>query len=254
MSRHPLKWLLSGLALLAAPVALADSSTSIPVFQSRVAAARAPSSPGGVQVLRAELVEAINALFYDDLALDAAERAFLGDRIHDLPFNVDVTASAQKYLIDFHELNDLATTSAPLGLEFVAPTPQEQYGVSGPLAAVSEVAEGYIPNGLGVANQITLRQKAAEVFLTDNLDYLFIPITPRELIQRLSTPMSHGTALPDEVDGAASLITQISRNSNRLYVLGWSCERCGGSRGLIVAAVSTDRRFVRMVKFRTYVD
>ncbi|WP_342379621.1 hypothetical protein NVS55_09030 [Myxococcus stipitatus] len=257
MSSSFVKSLVGGAVLLAAPVAFAGSSTTIPAFNAAIATARTAASPGGTTILRSEMASAVDHFLYDDSVVDAAERTYLGDRINDLPFNVGVTASAKKYLIDFHELNDGATTYAPLWLEPMPQTPAELYGASGPLAYASTIVEGYIPNGQGVANQFTLNYKARAVFPEHDVRNFF-PTTPREVVAKLSARMESGTASPDEVDGALALISQISRNSNRLYIAGWYCrEYCGGggsgsTAGYIIAAVSTDRRFVRMVNVRDW--
>ncbi|WP_233595281.1 MULTISPECIES: hypothetical protein [Corallococcus] len=79
----------------------------------------------------------------------------------------------------------------------------------------------------------------------------------KELIARLSGNIFSATPTVDEVEGATAFITAISRNSNRLYVTGWSCRGCGApgyTAGYVIAAVSTDRRFVRMVSVMTTSD
>jgi hypothetical protein len=249
---------LGALMLLTAPAALADSTTTIPTFESKIATARGSASPGGSAVLRSEMSDALNTFIYgDDGKVDASERAYLGTKLSDATFLNGVTGSAKKYLTDFHELNDTATTPAPLYLGWMQSSPEELYGASGALASSSEIVEGYIPNGQGVANQVTLVHAAYDTFRIGNPGN-FDPINLRELHATLSVRYDGSAVSPDEVDGAVALITQISRNSNRLYVAGWSCSDCGGGPGdmggVLVAAVSTDRRFVRMVKLRTWVE
>ncbi|NTX36138.1 hypothetical protein HUA78_16955 [Myxococcus sp. CA033] len=254
-----LKSFLGGVALLAAPQALADSTTTIPAFNAAIATARTSNSPGGTTVRRAEMKNAVNLFLYDDGRVDAAERTFLGARINDLVFNIGVTATAKKYMIDVHELNDGATTYAPLWLDDMAQTPEQLFGATGPLTTSSSIKEGYIPNGQGVANQETLSYKAAAAFGLRGVG-AFTPITVQELLAKLSAQVISGTPNSDEVDGALALITQISRNSNRLYTTGWSCQTyCGGGGpgdmgGYFIAAVSTDRQFVRMVRVTTWSD
>lgn len=255
-----LKSFLGGVVLLAAPQALADSTTTIPAFNAAIATARTSNSPGGTTVRRAEMMNAVNLFLYDDGKVDAAERTFLGDRINDLVFNIGVTATAQKYMIDVHELNDGATTHAPLWLDPMTQTPEALFGATGPLTTSTVIMEGDIPNGQGgVANQKTLTYKAAAAFGLQGSG-AFTPITVQELLAKLSAQVINGTPNADEVDGALGLITQVSRNSNRLYTASWSCQTyCGGSGpgdagGYFIAAVSTDRRFVRMVRVTTWSD
>lgn len=254
-----LKSFLGGAMLLAAPQALADSTTTIPAFNAAIATARTSNSPGGTTVRRAEMMNAVNLFLYDDGKVDAAERTFLGDRINDLVFNIGVTATAKKYMIDVHELNDGATTHAPLWLDAMTQTPEVLFGATGPLTTSSVIMEGDIPAGQGVANQKTLTYKAAAAFGLQGAGY-FTPITVQELLKKLSASVINGTPNADEVDGALALITQVSRNSNRLYTASWSCQTyCGGGGpsdqgGYFIAAVSTDRQFVRMVRVTTWSD
>ena len=257
MSSPSLKALLGGVVLMAAPAALAGSTTSIPAFDAKIAAARASTSPGGTTVIRSEMAGALGQFTYDDGTVDAAERAYLGTKVSDTTFLTGLTGTAKKLLTDYYELNDAATTAAPLYLGWLQSTPAELYGASGSLANSSEIVEGYIPNGQGVANQFTLGYSAYETFRVDNPG-TFEPITLRELVDTLKTRYYGAAVTPDEVDGAVAFITQISRNSNRLYVSNWQCNGCGGGPGdlggYIVAAVSTDRRFVRMVKVWTWTE
>ncbi|QSQ17811.1 hypothetical protein [Myxococcus landrumensis] len=258
MSSSVMKSLVGGIVLLSAPVAFAGSSTTIPAFNTAIAAARATTSPGGTAILRSELSDAVDGFLFDDGHVDAAERAYLGDRINNASFNVGLTAFAKYYLIDFHELNDGATTHAPLWLTSMPQTPAALYGASGALANASTIVEGEIPVGQsGVANQFTLTYKARAVF-GEQSGREFFPITPREVIARFSASMENGTASPDEVDGAMALISQISLNSKLIYVSDWYCrEYCGSggpgsTAGYTIAAVSANRRFVRMVNVRTW--
>ena len=258
MSSTSLKSLLSGVVLLAAPAAFAGSTTSIPAFDAKIATARGSNSPGGTTVIRSEMTEALRSFTsLDDGKVDAAERAHLGTKVGNTTFLTGVTGTAKKLLTDFHELNDAATTSAPLYLSWVQSTPQQLYGASGRLASSSEIVEGVIPSGQGVANQFTLVYSASDTFRFRGPSN-FEPTTLRELIDTLTVRYDGANATPDEVDGALAYITEISRNSSRLYVAQWQCSDCGGGPGdlggYIVAAVSTDRRFVRMVKFYNWTE
>jgi hypothetical protein len=246
-----LKSLLSGLVLLAAPTALADSTT-ISAFDTRIKTAREATSPGGTTVTRAEMKAAVD-LFINDNTVDAAERAHLGAKLGSATFLTGVTGAAKKYLSDTYELNDTATAAAPLGSFPVAQTPAVLFGADGTLAGNSVIREGYIPNGQGVANQLTL----VETFNANAGGYRwashFTPISTQELLATLSADYSAVDATADEVEGALAYIHQIYRNSDRLYIAGWSGSyHSGWIEGFVVAAVSSDRRFVRFVDVLTY--
>ncbi|RKG98579.1 hypothetical protein [Corallococcus carmarthensis] len=256
MKTLPMTSLLSGLALFAAPAAFASSTTSIPAFEASISTAQGPNSPGGTRILRSELKPALEAFIYDTggaTGVDTAERAYLTTRLNDTPFQQSLTGTAAKYYADFHELNDATFTSYPLYQGSVAGTAASLFGATGPLASNADIREGYIPNGQGIANQSTLATAFTTYF--EPPVGAFQAITVKELIERLGTPIKGSTPTVDEVEGAVAYITQISRNSNRLYVADWTCRRCGFSpwntRGYVIAAVSTDRRFVRMVSVWT---
>ncbi|QSQ19632.1 hypothetical protein JY651_30510 [Pyxidicoccus parkwayensis] len=249
-----LKTLLSGLVLLTSASALASSTTTIPAFDAKIAAARGATSPGGTTIVRTEMQGAVDLFLEDDGQVDAAERAYMGTQLGSTTFLTGVNGSAKKYLSDTYELNDTATTAAPLGSFPVAQTPAELYGASGPLAFSSIIREGYIPNGQGVANQVTL----VETYNANarpgsyGVSY-FTPITTQELIAQLSAQYIGLNATVDEVEGALAYIYQIYRNSNRLYVGSWSGSyHSGYIQGFTIAAVSSDRRFVRFVDVITY--
>ncbi|RKH54699.1 hypothetical protein [Corallococcus llansteffanensis] len=245
--------LVGALALLTAPAAFATSTTSIPAFEASITTAKGPGSPGGTTILRSELRTALDAFLNDTggpEGVDSAERAYLATRLNDTPFQQSLTGTAAKYYADFYEVNDAAITGAPLYLNQVAQTPASLFGATGSLS-YARIYEGYIPNGQGVANQQTLGEAFSMAFGPQAS--IFEPITVRELISRLSA-VSYNV---DEVEGAVAYITAISRNSNRLYTTGWSCRGCGApgyTQGFAIAAVSTDRRFVRMVSVTTYAD
>lgn len=250
--------LLGGLALLVAPATLAGSSTTGPQFEAKIAAARQATSPGGTAVIRQEMTDALDVFFSDDWTVDTTEYSYLASKRSNATFLNGITGSAQKHLTDFNELNDGAEYAAPLGLNAVSSTPAVLYGASGPLASSSRIREGYIPSGQGVANQVTLAGTYTAVFGSSYDDpVLFQPINLRDLTQILQRRAYSGTPSVDEVDGAVAYITQISRNSNRLYYASWHSWGRGGpgeSGGYVIAAVSTDRRFVRMVEVITWAE
>ncbi|RKG86849.1 hypothetical protein [Corallococcus terminator] len=258
MMNKSMKSLLGGLVLLTAPTALATSTTSIPAFEASITTARGTTSPGGATVLRSEIKTALDAFLNDTggfTGVDSAERAYLTTRLNDTPFQQSLTGTAAKYFADFYELNDASAVGAPLYLSPVAGTAASLYGATGPLANSSRIQEGYIANGQGIANQATLGEAFSSYFGPQSS--AFAPITVKELIATLSAGTVSGTPTVDEVEGATAYITAISRNSNRLYITGWSCRGCGApgwTGGYVIAAVSTDRRFVRMVSVMTASD
>ena len=258
MMSQSMKSLVGGLVLLTTPAAFATSTTSIPAFEASVTTARGTTSPGGATILRSEIRTALNAFLNDTggpTGVDSAERTYLTTRLNDSPFQQSLTGTAAKYFADFYELNDANTVAAPLYLSPVAGTAASLYGATGALANSSRIQEGYIANGAGVANQATLGYAFSSYFGPQSS--IFEPITVKELIERLSGTTVAGTPSVDEVEGATAFITAISRNSNRLYVTGWSCRGCGApgwTGGYVIAAVSTDRRFVRMVSVMTASD
>ncbi|MGE6758021.1 hypothetical protein ACQKGO_08435 [Corallococcus interemptor] len=257
MKTLSMKSLVGALMLLSTP-ALATSTTSIPAFEAAVTAAKSSSSPGGTTILRSEIRNALNAFLYDTggpTGVDTAERAYLTTRLNDTPFQQSLTGTAAKYFADFYELNDATTPSSQWAMNPVAQTPASLYGATGPLASSSSIREGVIPTSQNVvANQFILGEAFGSFGPQAGI---FEPITVKELIALLSGHTVSGTPTVDEVEGALAYITAISRNSNRLYYSTWSCRGCGApgyTAGYVVAAVSTDRRFVRMVNVMTASD
>ncbi|RKG77290.1 hypothetical protein D7W79_15700 [Corallococcus exercitus] len=250
--------LMGALALLSAPAAFATSTTSIPAFEASITTAKSASSPGGTTILRSEIRNALNAFLYDTggpTGVDSAERAYLTTRLNDTPFQQSLTGTAAKYYADFYELNDATAPVAQWAMNPVAQTPASLYGATGPLASSSSIREGAIPSSQGVvANQSILMEAFGSFGPQAGI---FEPITVKELLALLSGHTVAGTPTVDEVEGALAYITAISRNSNRLYYSTWSCRGCGApgyTAGYVVAAVSTDRRFVRMVNVMTASD
>lgn len=256
-SSSSLKSLLGALVLLTAPAALADSAANIALFDSKMAAARTSSSPSGALVTHPEMVDALDAFAWDSW-VDATERAHLSTKVGNATFLTGLTEGAKKYLTDFHELNDAAVYSAPLGMNAVSGTPAQLYGAGGALASGSRIKEGFIPYGQGLANQVTLTETYGWAFGSSyDYGYFFEPITEAELATWLRSRTAYGTPTTAEVDGAVAYIRQISGNSKRLYVSSWRSMGRGGpgeSAGYVVAAVSTDRRFVRMVEVLSWAE
>lgn len=248
---NPFKAIIPAVVSLAS-VSLAAGATTVPQFDAAVATARTAASPGGTAVTRDELRGAIDFFLSDDANVDAVERAHLSSVLANPSWRVGVNATALKYATDFAELNDGGPV-APLNVYGVAQTPLELYGAPGALTNVSWVQEGFIPNGQGVTNQETLQNTYAAAFQAN--PSTFKPINNRELLEKLAQNVDFGTPSKDEIDGAMAVIVQISRNSNRLYLASWHTPgrfHPGDLGGYVVAAVSTDRRFVRFVEIRTW--
>ncbi|MBN8228648.1 hypothetical protein JYK02_14135 [Corallococcus macrosporus] len=255
MKTLSMKSLVGALMLLSTPA----FATSITDFEAAVTAAKSSTSPGGTTIVRSEIRNALNVFLYNTgspTGVDSAERAHLTTRLNDTLFQQSLTGTAAKYYADFYELNDATTPASQWGLSPVAQTPASLYGATGPLASSSTIREGVIPSSQNVvANQFILGEAFGNAFGPQVS--IFEPITVKELLALLSGRTVAGTPTVDEVEGALAYITQISRNSNRLYYTGWSCRGCGApgyTAGYVIAAVSTDRRFVRMVNVMTASD
>jgi hypothetical protein len=145
---------------------------------------------------------------------------------------------------------------APLRVnDFSAPVAQ-LFGATGALTNAAWPKEGFIPYGAGITNQATLQ--ATYLAAYEASASYFDPVTVRELLVMLSGRLESGTPSIDEIEGAQAFIVEISRNSNRLFVAPWSASSRGGQPGdlggFVVAAVSSDRRFVRFVEFHTWTE
>jgi hypothetical protein len=251
MKSMPVKSILGTLAFIAAPAALAGLSVSQPLFESKVNTARAATSPEGSVVNRAEISGALNAFLSDDSVVDAAERSYLSTRVNDPVFLTGFSTDARTYFSSFYELNDAATTAAPLSVYPVDETPAQAFGVSGVLSGSAAIQEGFIPYNQGVANQVTLQWTYYSSFDVTSVR-AFYPINEAELRSALARP----GATQAEIDGAVAYINQIAGSSKRIYKASWQNDYGrqypGGLGGFVVAAVSTDRRFVRYVEFVTW--
>jgi hypothetical protein len=255
MTLPSLKSLLAGAALLTAPAALADTSISVPAFEAAIATARTSGSPDGATVNLAEMREALNSFWYDDWWVDGDEHAYLGTKLASPAFLSGISAPAQENLQKFHELND-GGDIAQLNLARVTTPASQLFGASGPLASAARIAEGPI-SGPGVANNDTLLY-AYWYVLTDPGAYedqwWFQPINSQELRQVLSGSANMRTPSQAEVDGAAAYLMQIG-GGTRLYVGYWHSYLWGGEMaGYVVASVSEDRRFARMVRVLSWGD
>jgi hypothetical protein len=252
MQSQSLKSLMGALAVAAAPVAFAGLSVSQPLFESKVSSARSSTSPEGAVVNRPEIRGALSSFIaYDDGTVDGNERAYLSTRVNDPGFLTGFSTEARTYFSGFYELNDAATSSAPLEVYPVGQTPAQAFGASGVLANSASIQEGLIPSGLGVANQVTLQWTYYSHFDITNVG-TFDPTSEAELRRALALP----GATQAEIDGAVAYINQIAGTSKRIYIANWKNEYGrgypGDLGGFVVAAVSTDRRFVRYVEFVTW--
>ncbi|WPB80515.1 hypothetical protein KYC5002_15395 [Archangium violaceum] len=251
MKSKSLKSMIGVLAVVAAPAALAGLSTTQPMFESRMNTARAATSPEGAVVNRSEIRGALSSFLYDDSVVDSGERAYLAPKVNDATFLTGFTTDARSYFSSFHELNDAATTAAPLSVYPVDETPAEAFGVSGVLSNSADIQEGFIPYSQGVANQYTLQWTYYSSFDITNIS-TFDPTTEAELRSALTRP----GATQAEIDGAVAYVNQIAGSSKRIYKASWrndyGRQYPGGLGGIVIAAVSTDRRFVRYVEFVTW--
>lgn len=249
MKSKSLKSILGVLAVAAAPVALAGLSTSKPLFESRMSTARTASSPEGATVNRPEIRGALGSFLHDDGIVDATERTYLAPKVTDTAFLTGFTTDARTYFSSFHELNDAATTANELNYTAQGVDPAQAFGVSGVLSRSAAIGEGYVQQG--VANQATLQWGYYTGFDVTNVG-TFDPTSEAELRGALALP---GATLA-EINGAVAYINQIAGSSKRIYKASWrndyGRQYPGGLGGFVIAAVSTDRRFVRYVEFLTW--
>jgi hypothetical protein len=251
MKSKSLKSLVGALAVIAAPVALAGLGMSQPMFESSMRTARSATSAEGAVVNRTEIRGALGSFLHDDGVVDSGERAYLAPKVNDATFLTGFTTDARSYFSSFHELNDAASTSAPLSVYPVSQTPAQAFGVSGVLSNSAAIQEGFIPYNQGVANQYTLQWAYYSSFDITNVG-TFDPKTEAELRSELALP----GVTQAEINGAVAYINQIAGNSKRIYIASWKNEYGRGAPGdlggFVVAAVSTDRRFVRYIEFQTW--
>lgn len=248
MKTKSLKWVLGALAVIAAPAALAGLSTSQPLFESKLKTARATTSPEGAVVNRTEIRGALGSFLQDDGVVDTSERAYLTPKLSDTAFLTGFSTDARAYFSSFHELND-AGTAVELNYTAQGVDPAQAFGVSGVLSRSASIGEGYLP--AGVANQASLQWSYYTGFDITNVG-TFDPTSEAELRSALALP----GATQAEINGAVAYINQISGNSKRIYTASWrndyGRQYPGGLGGFVIAAVSTDRRFVRYVEFLTW--
>jgi len=252
MTSLSVKSLLAGVALLAAPAALADISTSASAFDAKIAAARASSSPGGTAVIRSEMSGALDEFWYDDWMVDVDEHDYLGEQLSDPYFVTGIDASAQDLGWDYYELND-GQWAENFDFWRVTTPASQLYGANGPLAWSSSIGEGY---SMGVVNQDTLQYAYGMVLAQGYEDpMLFAPITDAEMVQLLSGRTMSGSPSQAEVNGAANYLRAVAGEGERFYVAWWHSYFWGGeSAGYVIAAVDDNREVMRMVRVINWGD
>ncbi len=231
-----------------ASVTFAAGSTAIPQFDTAVLTARQPGSVSGVTVTRSELRNALEVFLQDDGRFEADERAHVLSRLADVAWSAGVAGPAVAYAKSFVELNESGVVPS-LSLSQLTATPTELFGAAGALSSTSSLQEGFFPNGTGVATQAALQQAYLDAF--NAFPGWFQAVNARELLAQLNSRTLSGQPTADEVDGAFAFVQSIARNSSRLYVSSWKTPGRGAPGdlgGYVVAAVSTDRRFVRFIE------
>ncbi len=197
---------------------------------------------------------ATNFFFSDDSVVDSLEAGALTTRLADPAWVAPLTGSALSYAKFFQELNQSGPVPSVSFAQLTSTTAQ-LFGATGALSNAATVQEGFIPNGTGVATQATLQQAYLDGF--GAYPGTFRPANPREVINALTGTTVSGLPTPDEVDGAFAQVLQIARNSNRFYLASWQSPGRGAPGdigGYVIAAVSTDRRFVRFIEVTVWAE
>jgi hypothetical protein len=246
---------LTAAGVLRSSFALADvrpTGPSIEAFDQAIEAGRRPASGGNTSVTRAELRNAIGFFLHDDGNIDGLERAHLAGHLGDPSWLEGISGPARKYAGDFVELN--ADGAALIALEDVQVSLVDLFGAPGALTSSVWVQEGRVTSSNGMVTQSTLRTAYGRAFNASAS--MFDPINLRELVNELSGRLEVGTPTQDEVDGAVAYLSQIGRTASRLYLASWIGSSRGGGPGdvggVVMAAVSSDRRFVRFVEVHVW--
>ncbi|NTX04613.1 MULTISPECIES: hypothetical protein [Myxococcus] len=258
MKPSSLRAALCVLSALASPVAFAWGSTySIPLFESRMTAARASGSTGGTTVIRSEMKTALESfLSSDDGQTDAAEYTYLAGKVASPTFLTGIDTSARDYLFRYHELNDGAATTSPLDVASPAQTPAQIFGASGRLASNAWIQEGGMLGDEGVANQTTLMWTYYGYFGPQ--PSTFAPVTYAELSAKLGSTIFGQAPSAAEVNGALAWLSAHAGTGARYYVASWhdSYGRTGPGDigGYVVASVNNTRDSVRYIEVMTWSD
>jgi hypothetical protein len=243
----------------------ARSLSSVDAFERAVDSARQISSGGGDAVTRAELRGAIGFFQHDDGVIDSAERTALANFLAESEAQDVLSGAARKYAVEFLELNaDLPP--ANLTVTDVQTSLVELFGAAGALTSSVWLQEAKVV-GNGVLSQATLRGAYGSAFNASAST--FDPINVRELINELSGRLELGTPTQDEVDGVIAFLAPINGSGNaagvagakatsRLYLASWIGSSRGGEPGdvggVVIAAVSGDRRTVRFLEVHGWTE
>lgn len=236
-------------AALASPAA---PRPSIVAFERATAAARAPQSGAGTKVSRAELRNALSFFLHDDGTIDAGERGHLGACLADPAWRATVSDSALSYAIELHELvAELAPVS--LAVSEVPGSLVDVLGAAGALTSSLWLQDGRV-QGPGSISHASLRAAYGRAY---NASVgTFDPIDRRELSNELSGRLELGMPTQQEIDGVLAYLSQGPRPASRLYLAQWVAtgrdspgQELGG---VVIAAVSADRRTVRFVELRAW--
>lgn len=227
---------------------------SIVAFERATAAARAPHSGGGPKVSRAELRNALSFFLHDDGTIDAGERGHLGACLADPAWRATVSDSALSYAIELHELvAELAPVTSTV--TEVPGSLVDVLGAAGALTSSLWLQEGRL-TGPGTLSHTSLRAAYGRAY---NASVgTFDPIDRRELSNELSGRLELGMPTQREIDGVLSYLAQGPKPASRLYLAQWVAtgrdtpgQELGG---VVIAAVSADRRTVRFVELRVWSD
>ncbi len=258
MRRHA-SW--SALVALVASAASATAGAapsgglaSIAAFERATAAAHQPDSGGGTTVTRAELRSALANFLHDDGTIDAGERGHLGACLADASWRRDVASTALAYATELYELYADSTPTPVTTTEVTGPL-LDVIGAPGALTSSLAVQEGRVV-GAGALTHAALRTTYARAF--DASVGTFDPINVRELVNELAGRLELGMPTQDEIDGVLAYLNAGPRPASRLYLATWDAAGRGGSGGdvggVVVAAVSADRRSVRLLELHVWTE
>lgn len=234
---------------------LAKALPSVEAFERATDSARQISSGGGDAVTRAELRNAIGFFQHDDGVIDSAERACLANFLADPEVQDALSSAARKYAMEFLELNaDLPL--AQVAVSDVKTSLVDLFGAAGALTSSVWLQEGRVTSPSAVISQATLRASYGRAF--GGSASTFDPINVRELINELSGRLELGTPAQDEVDGVVAFLSQGPKAASRLYMASWIAASRGGEAGnvggVVIAAVSSDRRSVRFLEVHSWTE
>ncbi|MBK7538228.1 MAG: hypothetical protein IPI49_23265 [Myxococcales bacterium] len=231
----------------------ASGPSSIAAFEHATEAARQPGSGAGQVVTRAELRNAIGFFLHDDGAVDAGERGHLGACLSDPGWTDGLTGPAIHYATAFAALYTDAAVALVAMDDIQAPL-VDLLGAPGALTSSVWIQEGRVTSAGGVLSQASLRAAYDRGFRSNVST--FDPINVRELANELSGRLELGMPTQDEVDGALAYLTQGPRPAAQLYLASWITANRDGAPGdiggVVVAAVSADRRFVRFIEVHVW--